>query len=84
MLNLHMNFLFLRVIFPTVRLTPEVRDLFESDHNEFVHQKNSLLAKFYGPRMTAITLITDIFKHCGKDVTQSLLGLLTEIMSLYA
>ena len=84
MLNLHMNFLFLRLIFPTVRLTPEDRDLFGTDHNEFVHQKNYLLAGFYGPRMTAITLITDLFKQCGKDVTQSLLGLLTEIMSLYA
>ena len=69
MLNLHMNFLLLKVCFLTVSLTPEDRDMFEFDHHEFVHQQNSPLADFYGPQITAVTLITYLVKHHTKDVT---------------
>jgi len=84
MLKPHMDFLLYKVCFPTVCLTPEDTDLFECDPHEFVHRQNSPLADFYDPRMSAITLVTDLVKHRGKDITQGLLGFLTEILSRYA
>ena len=68
---------------PTVCLTPKEIDLFECDPHEFMHHKNYMLANFYSPMMTSITLITDLIKHCGKDTIKGLLGFLTDIMSCY-
>jgi len=59
-------------------------DLFENDPHEFVQRQNSPLADFYDPRMSAITLVTDLVKHRGQDVTQNLLGRMTEILNRYA
>eukprot|EP00566_Odontella_aurita_P002311 CAMPEP_0113571984 /NCGR_PEP_ID=MMETSP0015_2-20120614/25852_1 /TAXON_ID=2838 /ORGANISM="Odontella" /LENGTH=1096 /DNA_ID=CAMNT_0000474985 /DNA_START=725 /DNA_END=4015 /DNA_ORIENTATION=+ /assembly_acc=CAM_ASM_000160 len=83
MLKPHMDFLLYKVCFPTVCLTPDDVELFECDPHEFVHRQNSPLADFYDPRMSAITLVTDLVKHRGKDVTQGLLGFLTEILHRY-
>ena len=52
--------------------------------HEFVHLQNSPLGDFYDPRMSAITLVTDLVQHRGMDVTQPLLGYLTEILHRYA
>jgi hypothetical protein len=49
-----------------------------------VHLQNSPIADFYDPRMSAITLVTDLVQHRGQDVTKSLLGFLTEILHRYA
>ena len=59
-------------------------ELFENDPHEFVQRQNSPLADFYDPRMSAITLVTDLVKHRGQDVTQNLLGRMTEILNRYA
>ena len=83
LLKPHMDFLLYKVCFPTLCLTAEDIELFEGDPHEFVHRQNSPLADFYDPRMSAITLITDLVKHRGKDVTQPLLGFLTEILHRY-
>lgn len=64
-------------------LTAEDIEQFENDPHEFVHKQNSPLADFYDPRMSAITLVTDLVKHRGKDVTQPLLSFLTEIIQRY-
>jgi len=83
MLKPHMDFLLYKVCFPTVCLAPDDVELFECDPHEFVHRQSSPLADFYDPRMSAITLVTDLVKHRGKDVTQGLLGFLTEILHRY-
>ena len=83
MLKLHMNLLIYKDCFPTIHLIPEYIDMFECDRHEFVHHKNSPITNFYGLLMTDITLINDLVKNRGKDVTQGMLGLLTDIMSRY-
>jgi hypothetical protein len=84
LLKPHLNFLLYEVCFPTLCLTPTDVELFQNDPHEFVHLQNSPLADFYDPRMSAITLVTDLVQHRGMDVTQPLLGYLTEILHRYA
>jgi importin-7 len=84
LLKPHLDFLLYQVCFPTMCLTEDDVDLFENDPHEFVHRQNSPLADFYDPRMSAITLVTDLVKHRGQDVTQNLLGRMTEILKRYA
>ena len=82
MLKTHMNFLIYKFFF-AVCLTTEDIDIFGCDPREFMHHQKSPLAKFCNPWMTAITLITDLVNHCGKDNIQGLFGNLMEILSLY-
>lgn len=84
LLKPHLNFLLYEVCFPTLCLTQSDVELFQNDPHEFVHLQNSPLADFYDPRMSAITLVTDLVQHRGMDVTQPLLGYLTEILHRYA
>jgi hypothetical protein len=84
MLKPHLDFLLYQVCFPTVCLSQEDIDLFENDPHEFVHRQNSPLADFYDPRMSAITLITNIVKHRGQDVTPRLLAFLQDNIQRYA
>lgn len=84
LLKPHLDFLLYQVCFPTMCLVEEDIDLFENDPHEFVQRQNSPLADFYDPRMSAITLVTDLVKHRGQDVTQNLLGRMTEILNRYA
>lgn len=84
MLKPHLDFLLYQVCFPTMCLNAEDIDCFENDPVEFVHKQNSPLADFYDPRMSAITLVTDLVKHRGQDVTQNLLGHMTGILHQYA
>lgn len=84
MLKPHLDFLLYQVCFPTMCLNEEDIDCFENDPVEFVHKQNSPLADFYDPRMSAITLVTDLVKHRGQDVTQHLLGRMTEMLHRYA
>jgi hypothetical protein len=84
MLKPHLNFLLYDVCFPTMCLTPDDIDCFDNDPVEFVHKQNSPLADFYDPRMSAITLVTDLVKHRGQDVTQNLLTRMTEVLHRYA
>jgi len=83
MLKPHMNFLLYKVCFPTMCLTADDIDLFENDPHEFVHRQGSPLSDFYDPRMSAITLVIDLVKHRGQDVTSPLLSFLTEILHRY-
>ena len=78
----HMNFLVYKASF--VNLTPEDIDLFGCDPHEFVQHHISMTANFYDPWMTSITLITYLVKYHVKDITQCLLGFLTEIIILCA
>jgi hypothetical protein len=84
LLKPHLDFLLYQVCFPTMCLTEDDVDIFENDPHEFVHRQNSPLADFYDPRMSAITLVTDLVKHRGQDVTQNLLGRMTEILQRYS
>ena len=83
LLKPHLEFLLYQVCFPTICLTSEDIEIFENDPHEFVHRQNSPLADFYDPRMSAITLVTDLVKHRGQDVTHNLLGRMTEILQRY-
>jgi len=83
MLKPHLDFLLFQVCFPTMCLHEEDIECFENDPVEFVHKQNSPLADFYDPRMSAITLVTDLVKHRGQDVTQNLLGRMTGIIQRY-
>mmetsp|Transcript_46986 Transcript_46986/g.69588 ORF Transcript_46986/g.69588 Transcript_46986/m.69588 type:complete len:1060 (+) Transcript_46986:78-3257(+) len=83
MLKPHLDFLLYKVCFPTMCLAKDDVDMFENDPHEFVHRENSPLADFYDPRMSAITLMTDLVRHRGMDVTQNLLVYLTEIVQRY-
>jgi importin-7 len=84
LLKPHLDFLLFQVCFPTMCLTEDDIDCFENDAVEFVHKQNSPLADFYDPRMSAVTLVTDLVKHRGQDVTQKLLGTMTEILHRYS
>ena len=79
----HLEFLLFQVCFPTMSLNPEDIECFENDPVEFVHKQNSPLADFYDPRMSAVTMVTDLVKHRGQDVTQKLLSRMTEILHRY-
>jgi hypothetical protein len=83
LLKPHLEFLLFQVCFPTMCLTQEDVETFENDPVEFVQKQNSPLADFYDPRMSAITLVKDLVKHRGQDVTQNLLGRMTEILNRY-
>jgi hypothetical protein len=83
LLKPHLDFLLYQVCFPTMCLQQADVDVFENDPVEFVHKQNSPLADFYDPRMSAITLVTDLVKHRGQDVTHNLLGRMTEILQRY-
>jgi len=83
MLKPYRDFLLYKVCFPTMCLTPEDIAVFENDPHEFVHRQNSPLADFYDPRMSAITVVTDLVKHRGQDITVPLLGFMTEILHRY-
>ncbi len=83
LLKPYLDFLMYQVCFPTMCLTPDDIDLFENDPHEFTRRQNSPMADFYDPRLSAITLITDLVKHRGRDVTQPLLGKMTEIVQRY-
>jgi hypothetical protein len=63
LLKPHLDFLLYQVCFPTMCLTPEDISVFENDPVEYVHKASSPLADFYDPRMSAITLVTDLVKH---------------------
>jgi importin-7 len=80
----HLDFLLYNVCFPTMCLNESDIDCFNNDAIEFVHKQNSPLADFYDPRMSAITLITDLVKHRGQDVTRNILGRMTEILQRYS
>lgn len=84
LLKPHLDFLMFQVCFPTMCLTTEDVETFDNDPVEFVHKQNSPLADFYDPRMSAITLVKDLVKHRGQDVTQKLLGRTTEILTRYS
>lgn len=84
LLKPHLDFLLYQVCFPTLCLTQSDVELFQNDPHEFVHLQNSPLADFYDPRMSAITLVTDLVQHRGMDVAQPLLAYLTEILHRYA
>jgi hypothetical protein len=84
LLKPHLDFLLYQVCFPTMCLTQEDIDCFDNDPVEFVHKQNSPLADFYDPRMSAVTLVTDLVKHRGQDVTQNLLGRMTAILHTYS
>lgn len=83
LLKPHLEFLLFQVCFPTMCLTKDDVETFENDPVEFVHKQNSPLADFYDPRMSAITLVKDLVKHRGQDVTQNLLGRMTDILNRY-
>ena len=83
LLKPYLDFLLYQVCFPTICLSSEDVELFENDPHEFVHRQNSPLADFYDPRMSAITLITNIVKHRGKDVTNRMLSFLQENLQRY-
>ena len=83
LLKPHMEFLLYKVCFPTICLNQDDIDSFENEPHEFVHRQSSPLADFYDPRMAAINVVTDLVQHRGKDVTQPLLGFMTEILSRY-
>lgn len=83
LLKPHLDFLLYQVCFPTMCLHKDDIDCFENDPVEFVQKQNSPMADFYDPRMSAITLVTDLVKHRGQDVTQNLLGRMTEIIQRY-
>ena len=83
LLKPHLEFLLFQVCFPTMCLTKEDVETFENDPVEFVQKQNSPLADFYDPRMSAITLVKDLVKHRGQDVTQNLLGRMTDILNRY-
>lgn len=83
LLKPHLDFLLFQVCFPTMCLNREDVECFENDPVEFVQKQNSPLADFYDPRMSAITLVTDLVRHRGQDVTQRLLGRMTEILHRY-
>lgn len=83
LLKPHLEFLLYQVCFPTMCLNEDDIDCFDNDPVEFVHKQNSPLADFYDPRMSAITLVTDLVKHRGQDVTQNLLTRMTEIVQRY-
>jgi hypothetical protein len=83
MLKPHMEFLLYKVCFPTMCLTQDDVDSFENEPHEFVHRQSSPLADFYDPRMAAINVVTDLVQHRGQDVTQPLLGFMTEILHRY-
>jgi len=83
LLKPHLEFLLYQVCFPTMCLTQEDVTVFQNDPHEFVHRQNSPLADFYDPRMSAITLVTDLVKHRGQDVTANLLGHMTEHLHRY-
>lgn len=84
MLKPYMDFLLYKVCFPTMCLTVDDVEVFENDPHEFVHRQNSPLADFYDPRMSAITVVTDLVKHRGQDITAPLLGFMTEILHRYS
>lgn len=84
MLKPHLDFLMYKVCFPTICLTADDVELFINDPHEFVHKQNSPLADFYDPSMSAITLLTDLVRHRGRDVTQQLLAFLTDCVNRYA
>jgi hypothetical protein len=83
MMKPHLDFLLYKVCFPTMCLTTADQDLFRDDPHEFIRNENSPLADFYDPRTSAITLMTDLVKHRGKDVTQNLLQFLTNVIQQY-
>jgi len=83
MLKPHMDFLLYKVCFPTLCLSQLDVEMFESDPHEFVHRQNSLLADLYDPRIAAITLLTDLVRHRGKDVAHNLLAFLQDILHRY-
>ena len=41
------------------------------------------MTDFYDPKMSAISLVTDLVKHRGKDVVPKLLSFLTNILTSY-
>jgi len=84
MLKPHLDFLLYKVCFPTICLDADDIALFENDPHEFVQRQNSPMADYYDPRMAAITLMTDLVKHRGQDVTNPLLAFLTGILKQYA
>ena len=84
MLKPHLDFLLYKVVFPTLCLTTDDIELFTSDPHEFIHRQSSPLADFYDPRMSAITLLTDLVKSRGKDVTTQLLAFLTDCLNRFA
>ena len=79
----HLDFLLYQVCFPVLCLTPGDVECFENDPVEFVHKQNSPLADFYDPRLSAVTLVKDLVKQRGQDVTQNLLSRMTEILHRY-
>jgi len=83
MLKPNLDFLLYKVCFPTICLNVQDIELFQNDPHEFVHRQNSPMADFYDPRMSAITLVTDLVKHRGKDVTKPLLTFLNENLLRY-
>ena len=83
LLKPHLEFLLYQVCFPVLCLSPSDVECFEHDPVEFVHKQNSPLADFYDPRLSAITLVKDLVKQRGQDVTQNLLARMTEILHRY-
>ncbi len=83
MLKPHQDFLLYKVCFPTICLSADDIEMFENDPHEFVHLQNSPMADFYDPRMSAITLLTNIVKHRGKYVVPTMLAFLQENLQRY-
>uniref|UniRef100_A0A7S3QJN0 Importin N-terminal domain-containing protein n=1 Tax=Chaetoceros debilis TaxID=122233 RepID=A0A7S3QJN0_9STRA len=84
MLKPHQDFLLYQVCFPTICLSAGDIELFETDPHEFVHRENSPLADFYDPRMSAITLVSNIVKYRGKYVVPTLLSFLQSNLQRYS
>lgn len=83
MIKPHLDFILFQVCFPTMCFSPEDVECFENDPIEFINKQNSPLADFYDPRMSAITLVTDMVRYRGQDVTQPLLSRMTNILHQY-
>jgi len=83
MLKPHLEFLLFSVCFPTLCLQPDDLEIFEHDPHEFINKQNSPLLDFLDPRISAVTLVTDMVQHRGQDVTAPLLTYLTDILQKY-
>jgi len=78
-----LNFLMYNVCFPTICLNAEDLNVFMNDPHEFIQRQSSPLLDFYDPRMSAISVINNLVKHRGKDVSGPLLSFLNNILQGY-
>ena len=79
----HIDTLVQKIIFPTICLTAEELELWDTDPHEFVRQSGDIENEFVSPATMALNVLETLCRKRGKDALNRSLNFFTEMLNAY-